>query len=178
MENVEILILDVDIRLLNNLMKTEFKIRKEDLKNSHFYNNDEYVDFEYYDDLDLSEYFSTLNTGNIYSSKVFLGDYYKDVLIVISSTDNKADIELSFNEKAFLDIAMDEMINKIYKIISFLINIRKKYFLKSIRIGYEPVTDDDQLLLTICSEGVNICTDLKGELSMILRKKIDLKSLN
>ena len=59
MEYIDIVFKGVSAKLLNDFIKSELDIRKNNIINSHFYSED-LGDFEYTEEIDLEKYFHSV----------------------------------------------------------------------------------------------------------------------
>ena len=66
MEYLEILLTDFKKQYVDSIVKQELKITTDLVDSSHFYNEVENKNMEYYNGIDLKRYFSTPNTANIF----------------------------------------------------------------------------------------------------------------
>lgn len=109
MEYIDIVFKGVSTKLLNDFIKSELDIRKNNIINSHFYSED-LGDFEYTEEIDLEKYFSQCNTANIFVKQIKLNQYYNNVLCIISSDDKDAEISCTISEKDFDKDCINELI--------------------------------------------------------------------
>lgn len=172
MDNIEILISDIDVSSLNNFLKNSLGIVKANIINSHFFNEKINGDFEFFDEMDLTEYYSETRTGNLFMSKLYLGTDVSDVMIIVSSENMKADIELSFGENMFENSSNKETQSKVKKLVQFLQKLCKEFSLNQLTVGFEPISDTELNLLVINSNEICICTKMDDMLSHLIKNDI------
>lgn len=172
MDNIEILISDIDVSSLNNFIKNSLGVVKVNVINSHFFNDKRNEDFEFFDEMNLTEYYSETRTGNLFISKLSLGIDISDVMIIISSEDMKADIELGFGEDVFENSSENEIKSKVKNLVQFLQVLNKEFPMNQITVGFEPISDTELNLLVINNNDICICTEMDDILSNFIKNYI------
>ncbi len=172
MDNIEILISDIAVSALNNFLKDSLGVVKANVINSHFFNDESNEDFEFFDEMNLTEYYSETRTGNLFISKLTVGIDISDVMIIISSENMKADIELSFGEDVFENSSEHEIKSKVQKLVQFLQMLNKEFPLDQITVGFEPISDSKLNLLVIKDKDIHVCTEMSDKLSVLLKNDI------
>lgn len=172
MDNIEILISDIDVSSLNNFLKNSLGVVKANVINSHFFNDKSNEDFEFFDEMNLTEYYSETRTGNLFISNLSLGIDISEVMIIVSSENMKADIELSFGEDVFENSNENEIKSKVKKLVQFLKVLNKEFLLDQITVGFEPISDLELNLLVIKDEDIHVCTKMSDKLSVLLKNDI------
>ena len=170
MEYLEILLTDVKKQYIDSIVKQELKITTDLVTSSHFYDEFENKDMEYYDDINLERYFSNPNTGNIFVKELVLGESIKNVMIVISCDADFGDITLNFSESDFMTDNIDMLRTKIISIVNRLIEIQRKYKISSIRLGYESTIDDENVILDISNGNIVIPNEFQGQLAFAVKQ--------
>ncbi|MDM5154766.1 hypothetical protein QUF88_13325 [Bacillus sp. DX1.1] len=169
MENVEIILSNVKKEYLDLIIKQEFKLTSDKVISSHFFDKVNKKDIEYTDALNLSDYYSTPNTGNIFVKEVSVGDRLINVMIIMSFDEEFGDIVLNFEEEQFICSSEDELKQKLRKIINKLTEVFERYEVEEIRLGFEPATDDDMSLLIIDKKGISVISDFDCKLTNSIR---------
>ncbi|NTW71788.1 MAG: hypothetical protein HGA49_06045 [Eubacteriaceae bacterium] len=172
MDNIEILISDIAVSSLNNFLKNSLGVVKANVINSHFFNDKSNEDFEFFDEMNLTEYYSETRTGNLFISKLTLGIDISDVMIIISSENMKADIELSFGEDVFENSSENEIKSKVIKLVKFLQVLNKEFPMDQITVGFEPISDTELNLLVINNKEICVCTEMDDILSNLIKNDI------
>ncbi|WP_017413240.1 hypothetical protein [Clostridium tunisiense] len=170
MENIEIIISNIKRDYIDLIIYKELELMHNKVNSSHFYNEIEKKEMELTDVSSLREYFSTPKTGNIFAKEVFVGDKIKNVMIIMSFDDKLGDIVINFEEEDFITSSEDELKHKITKIVVTLVEILNKYEIEEIRIGYEPASDDDMLLLLINKDGLQVKNKFNGLLPRLINQ--------
>lgn len=172
MDNIEILISDIAVSSLNNFLKNSLGVVKANVINSHFFNDKNNEDFEFFDEMNLTEYYSETRTGNLFISKLTLGIDISDVMIIISSENMKADIELSFGEDVFENSSENEIKSNVKDFVQFLQVLNKEFPMNQITVGFEPISDTELNLLVIKDKDIHVCTEMIDKLSVLLKSDI------
>ncbi|MEI5908513.1 hypothetical protein WAK64_15810 [Bacillus spongiae] len=160
LENVEILFRDFRKRDIDRLVYEELKISTLKVKSSHF------LDYTIHKDIGISQVkniektLSPKGTGNIFFEEVQLGILLKDVVVVYSFDKQLGDIVFNFTEAQLL--INQRHINKIRlkKLIHYLVDVKKKYEIPKVIIGYEPATDEDTLFIEINDPVTNYANEI------------------
>lgn len=172
MDNIEILISDIAVSSLNNFLKNSLGVVKANVINSHFFNDKSNEDFEFFDEMNLTEYYSETRTGNLFISKLTLGIDISDVMIIISSENMKADIELSFGEDVFENSSENEIKSNVKNLVQFLQVLNKEFPMDQITVGFEPISDTELNLLVINNKEICVCTEMDDILSNLIKNDI------
>lgn len=172
MDNIEILISDIAVSSLNNFIKNSLAIVKANVINSHFFNDKSSEDFEFFDEMNITEYYSETRTGNLFISKLTLGFDISEVMIIISSENMKADIELSFGEDVFENSSENEIKSNVKNFVQFLQALNKEFPMDQITVGFDPIADTELNLLVIKDKDIQVCTEMSDKLSFLLKNSI------
>ena len=129
MEYIDIVFNGISTKNIDSLIKRDLKISKEIIIRSHFY-TEEAGDFEYYDSINLREYFSSERTSNMLLSALKLNKVYDNVMVVITSEENRAYVTLNIGSEQIESKDTEELQCCLQSIV-------KKYDLKSIYAGDE-----------------------------------------
>ncbi|MGN7411114.1 hypothetical protein [Paenibacillus sp. SAF-068] len=152
MESLEIILIDFNKNNLNQFIKNELNIQVDQIKSSHFYDNYSENDIKFQQIKSFKEVLSPKGTGNILLSQLNLGHTFDDVMIVFSFDEESGDIVMNFPEKELFSGENPETMLKAQKLIEYILNIKNKYAIEKVRIGYEPAMDDDTCLVEIDKE--------------------------
>lgn len=163
MEYLEILLQDVSKQHIDLIVRQELKITNDSVISSHFFDKIQKIDMEYGAINSLVGYFSSPNTGNVFLEEVELGEKLPNTMIVMSFDEDYGDITLNFSEDEISNCDTDTLSAKIKRIVDKLIEIKKKYDIKNIRLGYESVIDDENVVLKISSERAEIVNKFEGK---------------
>ncbi|PRA02798.1 MULTISPECIES: hypothetical protein [Paenibacillus] len=152
MERLEMILIEFSKNSLDQFIKNDLNIQVDRIKSSHFYDNRSENDIEFQQIESLEEILSPKGTGNILLSQLNLGHTYNDVMIVISFDEESGDIVMNFPEEELFSGEKSETMLKAHKLIEYILDIKKKYAIEKVRIGYEPAMDDDTCLVEIDKE--------------------------
>ncbi|PPQ50712.1 hypothetical protein C5G87_02260 [Paenibacillus peoriae] len=161
MENFEIILEDFRKDELDKLVFEELKINSSEVKSSHFFDNNSGEDIEFHQIKSLREVLSPIGTGNAFLNQVEIGCNLKDVLIIFSFEKYTGDIIFNFPEIELFTGEVSEVKLKAEKIVKFFVDLKDKYNIPKIRIGFEPASDDDSCLVEIGPDKVNLESILK-----------------
>jgi len=164
-EYLEILLPEINKKYIDLIIRHTLKITNDSVVSSHFYDKLKMRDMEYSEVSSLVDYFSTPNTGNIFTKELTIGETLTDVMIVMSFDDDFGDITLNFSESELISDDVDTLKSKVIKIVNRLIEIQREYDITSIRLGYESIIDNDNVLLSIVNGKATILNNFKGQLS-------------
>ncbi|MFJ2046071.1 hypothetical protein ACIOBL_20920 [Paenibacillus taichungensis] len=156
MQSLEIILIDFNKNNLDRFIKNDLNIQVDQVKSSHFYDNRSEKDIEFQQIESLEEILSPKGTGNILLSQLNLGHTYNDVMIVFSFDEEYGDIVINFLEEELFSGEKPETMLKAQKLIEYILNIKNKYSIEKVRIGYEPAMDDDTCLVEIDKETTNM----------------------
>lgn len=168
-EYLEILLSNVNACNIDMILENEFKITNKVVISSHFYDNINMIDMQYYEIIDFASYYSSPNTGNIFVKELYLKETLFEVIIVMSFEDELGDITLNFRECSFIIDDIDCLKVKVFNIVSKLLEIQKKYSIGEIRIGYESVIDVDNVILSIANGNVTVVNKFQGQLANAIK---------
>jgi hypothetical protein len=152
LESVEIILIDFNKNYLNQFIKNDLNIQAERIKSSHFYDNHNESDIEFQQIESFEEILTPKGTGNLLLSELSLGHTFNDVMIVFSFDEESGDIVMNFPEEELFSGENSETLLKAQKLIEYILDIKKKYAIEKVRIGYEPAMDDDTCLVEIDKE--------------------------
>ena len=142
MEYVDITFNGIEKKYIDYFVKCVMNIDCSKIVNSHFYTN-ERGDFEYYDDIDLKEYFSDNRTCNILLSGLRFNTEYGNVLVIITS--NEQDIDITVN------IEYDRFMPSLTK--KFITELEQLFFKFQLKCITVISTIDNNPILIIDSKG-------------------------
>lgn len=152
MERLEVILIDFNKNNLDPFIKNDLNIQVERIISSHFYDNRSENDIEFQQIESLENFLSPKGTGNILLSQLNLSHTFNDVMIVFSFDEESGDIVINFPEEELFSGENPETMLKAQKLIEYILNIRNKYSIEKVRIGYEPAMDDDTCLVEIDKE--------------------------
>jgi len=167
LENIEIIFTNISNEYIDLIIFEELNLTDDKVISSHFFDTIEQKDIELSDVSSLKEYYSTPNTGNIFVQELFIGDEISNVMLVLSFDGKEGDVVLNFEEKECIT-SSDKLKLKIEKVFVKLIEIFNRYEIETIRVGYEPASDDDMLLLLINRDGIKVYNDHNDLFSSII----------
>ncbi|MFR3730090.1 hypothetical protein [Lacrimispora sp.] len=170
MEYLEIVLADINKQYIDSILRQELKITTDSVISSHFFDKLENTDKEYGDVSNLASYFSTPNTANIFVKKLTLGENITNVMVVMSFDADLGDIILNFCEHDFITKDTNILKFKVISLVNRLIEIQHEYEIKSIRLGYESVIDDENVVLNITNGEVVVFNKFKGQLSRVIEQ--------
>ncbi|PKQ88812.1 hypothetical protein CXK86_23720 [Paenibacillus sp. BGI2013] len=156
MESLEIILIDFNKNRLDPFIKNDLNIQADQIKSSHFYDNRSENDIEFQQIESLEEVLSSKGTGNMLYSQLNLGHTFNDVMIVFSFDEESGDIVINFPEEELFSGENPETMLKAQKLIEYILDIKNKYAIEKVRIGYEPAMDDDTCLVEIDKETMNM----------------------
>lgn len=129
MDYIDIVFNGITTKSIDFLVKNDLKISEEMIIRSHFY-TEEAGDFEYYNSIDMGEYFSSQRTSNMLLSALKLNKIYGNVMVVITSDENEVYVTLNIRSEQIKSKDLEELRHCLYSIF-------EKYDLKSIYAGDE-----------------------------------------
>lgn len=135
MEYIDIVFNGISAKDIDTLIKDDLKISEEIIIRSHFY-TEEAGDFEYYDKIDLVEYFSSQRTSNMLLSALKLNKKYNNVMVVITSDENNIYVTLNIGSEQVKSSDTEELQRCLHSVF-------EKYDLKSIYAGDENSKEED-----------------------------------
>nr|WP_197997775.1 hypothetical protein [Paenibacillus sp. CFBP 13594] len=141
--------IDFDKNKLDQFIKNDLNIQLDQIKSSHFYDNRSENDIEFQQIESLEEILSPKGTGNILLSQLNLGHTFNDVMIVFSFDEESGDTVINFPEEELFSGENSETTLKAQKLIEYILDIKKKYAIEKVRVGYGPAMDDDTCLVEI-----------------------------
>ncbi|WP_306821956.1 hypothetical protein [Paenibacillus sp. BGI2013] len=156
LESLEIILIDFNKNRLDPFIKNDLNIQADQIKSSHFYDNRSENDIEFQQIESLEEVLSSKGTGNMLYSQLNLGHTFNDVMIVFSFDEESGDIVINFPEEELFSGENPETMLKAQKLIEYILDIKNKYAIEKVRIGYEPAMDDDTCLVEIDKETMNM----------------------
>lgn len=165
MESLEIILTDFNKRKINKLIYEELKLSTLKLKSSHFYDNISGKDLNFSQVKNIEEILSPKGTGNMFLEELKLGISLKNVVIVVSFDEKDGDIVFNFPENEVLKDERNDNKLRLKKLVDYLVNLKENYDIPKIRIGYEPATDEDTLLVEINNKVTNYDKEIEKILS-------------
>lgn len=164
MENLEVVLNNFKKADLNNFIYKELDLPSLKITSSHFYNNVLDKDISFLEVGNLEEILSPTGTGNILLKEIELGIPLKEVMIVLSFDSLTGDIVLNFPADSLILESRSDNIQRVKKLVNYLIEIKKTYNLPGVIFGYEPAEDEDTMLLKID----NLETNYEKEIEKII----------
>ncbi|MBH5317317.1 hypothetical protein I6N90_05760 [Paenibacillus sp. GSMTC-2017] len=147
---------------LDKLLFDEFKLTADNIKSSHFYDNDEERDKEFHEIASFSDFFTKPATGTITVKELQLGTVLEEFLIVFSFNEEFCTIDINFSESDWIvDNILDK--KKCLELMEYFLSLMERYHIESVRFGYEPATDDDTCLIEL-KAGVTQMKDIVNRL--------------
>ncbi|MEK4370543.1 hypothetical protein [Paenibacillus sp. FSL R5-0473] len=152
MDCMEMILIDFNKNNLDRFIKNDLNIQAKRIKSSHFYDNHSESDIEFQQIESFEKILSPKGSGNLLLSELSLGHTLNDVMIVFSFDEEFGDIVINFPEEELFSGENSETTLKAQKLIEYILDIKKKYAIEKVRIGYEPAMDDDTCLVEINKE--------------------------
>ncbi|AMA72258.1 hypothetical protein P4S93_17585 [Aneurinibacillus thermoaerophilus] len=156
MENLEIVLLDFKKEELETLIHEELKLSTLNIKSSHFYDLNLGKDIEFSQVKNMKEVLSPTGTGNIVLEQLQLGITLKNVVIVFSFDEEYGDIVFNFPESEIFVDDKSEVKSRFKKLVNYLMNLKIKYNISKVIIGYEPAYDEDTMLIEFSNNTLNL----------------------
>ncbi|WIV19804.1 hypothetical protein QPK24_03425 [Paenibacillus polygoni] len=155
LENVEIILEDFRKDELDKLISDELNIDLVEVKSSHFFDNKSGADIEFHQIKSFKDVLSPIGTGNVFLKQMEIGCSLKDVLIIFSFDEEIGDITFNFSENELYEGKSSDVRLNVKKILETLVDLKDKFNIPNIRIGFEPASDDDTCLVKIGQEVVD-----------------------
>jgi len=149
MNYLEIILQDLRKNQLDKLVFEEFHVSTSNVKSSHFFDNINGKDIEFYQIKNLQNVLSPSGTGNVYVRNLDIGCNLENVVMVFSFDHYFGDITLNFPENELFTGDSLKLRMRIKNLVTFLIRLKEKYEIPAIRIGFEPASEDDSCLVEI-----------------------------
>lgn len=156
MENLEIVLLDFKKEELETLIHEELKLSTLNIKSSHFYDFNLGKDIEFPQVKNMKAVLSPKGTGNIVLEQLQLGITLKNVVIVFSFDEEYGDIVFNFPESEIFVGDKSEVKWRFKKLVNYLVNLKIKYDISKVIIGYEPAVDEDTMLIELSNNTLNL----------------------
>jgi len=86
----------------------------------------------------------------------------------MSFDDEYGDITLNFSESDFITDDVNILKAKVINIVDRLVEIQRKYDINSIRLGYESVIDNDNVVLNIANGVITVPNKFQGQLALAI----------
>ncbi|MGI2297923.1 hypothetical protein [Paenibacillus sp. GXUN7292] len=161
MENLEVILTNFKKEELNKFVLEELSLSDLNIKSSHFYDSNSGQNIEFHQVKSIIDVLSPIGTGNMVIKYLEFGIIMKNIVIVFSFDEKLGDIVFNFPESnVFVD---DKGITYSHcrKLLNYLVELKEKYSIPSIRFGYEPASDDDMCLININDDKTNIANALE-----------------
>ncbi len=155
MENVEIVLIDFDKSNLDDFVYNELKLHSSRIISSHFHDDKLNKDIEFFQLNSLENILSPIGTGNTYVKELHIGINLHKVIIVFSFDEKTGDIVINFPEEELFTGSQVESRLKLTKLVNYLVDIKRKYNIAITKIGYEPASDEDMLLIELDNNNDN-----------------------
>lgn len=117
------------------------------IQSSHFYDPNLQRDIEFSEVKNIKELLSPKGTGHVVLEQLPLGISLKNVVIVFSFDEEYGDIVFNFPESELFVADKDEVKLRFTKLVDYLMNLKMKYDISKVIIGYEPAYDEDTMLI-------------------------------
>ncbi|BBW96534.1 hypothetical protein ACPVTF_07640 [Geobacillus icigianus] len=156
MENLEIILSDFKKEKLETLIYDELKLTKLNIQSSHFYDSNLQRDIQFSEVKNIKELLSPQGTGNVVLEQLQLGISLKNVVIVFSFDEEYGDIVFNFPESEIFVDDKNEVKLKFAKLVDYLMNLKIKYAISKVIIGYEPAYDEDTMLIEFDDNPLNV----------------------
>lgn len=137
MEYVEIIFSGIKSSEIDIFIKDTLQIKKQDVINSHFYSESQ-GDFEYFDNIHLNDYFSVVNTGNLFVKTLRIVQDFYEIMCIISSDSKDVEVTCSFSAEQFHKERTNEIADWFKQLCS-------KEIITATSLGYE--YDDTPLVV-------------------------------
>ncbi|WP_046213997.1 hypothetical protein [Paenibacillus wulumuqiensis] len=161
MENFEMILEDFNKDQLDNLIFRELGLNKLAVKSSHFFDKESNKDIEFYQVRSFQDLLSPFGTGNILLYSIELGYEVHDVIMIFSFDEILGDITFNFSEKELYKGEKSEISIRITKMLHFLINLKSKFNIPKIKIGFEPAYDKANCLVEIAKDEIDVKNIMK-----------------
>ena len=155
MENLEIILSDFSKDKIDKLVYEELKLSTLTVKSSHFYDNKLVKDIEFPQVKNLKDVLSPKGTGNIFIEELHLGISLKNVVIVFSFNEKCGDVVFNFPVTDVLNDKSRQNKIRFKELVNYLFNLRLKFDVSKVLLGYEPADDEDTLLIEINNNKIN-----------------------
>ncbi len=153
---MEILLVNFPKGNIEKFLFNELKIKNEQVKASHFFDKESGKDIDFVHIKSIYKILSPTGTGNIVLYQLELGVLIKDVVVVLSFDEEYGDVVCNFPEKELLTGEKVSNALKIKTVLKYLSNIREKYGIEKVRIGYEPAADNDTCLCELSGKNIDL----------------------
>jgi len=154
-ENIEIVLINFDKCNLDDFIYNELKLHSSRIISSHFYDDKLNKDIEFFQLNSLENILSPIGTGNTYVKELDIGINLHKVIIVFSFDETTGDIVINFPAEELFTGSQVESRLKLTKLVNYLVNIKRNYNIAITKIGYEPATDEDMLLIELANNSHN-----------------------
>lgn len=156
MENMEFLLVNFPKANIEEFLFAELKINDAIVKTSHFFDKESREDIEFAQIKSLYKILSPNGTGHIVLDQLKVGVPIVDVVLALSFDEEQGNVVFNFPEKELLTDDKKSSELKTKTVLEYLANIREKFGVEKIRIGYEPATDDDTCLYELSEKDFDL----------------------
>ncbi|MBR2564854.1 MAG: hypothetical protein IKE29_09540 [Paenibacillus sp.] len=164
MEYLEIILEEFRKDELDEFISNELKINLAEVKSSHFFDNKHRADIEFHQIKSFREVLSPIGTGNVFLNQVEIGCSIRDVMIIFSFDKESGDITFNFSENELYKGESSDVKLNVKKVLEKLVDLKDKFNISNIKIGFESASDDDTCLVKIDQGAV----DLESAVQLIL----------
>jgi len=156
LENMEFLLVNFPKENIEKFLFDELKINDAKVKTSYFFDKESGEDIEFSKIKSLYKILSPNGTGNIVLDQLRVGVPIADVVLALSFDEERGDVVFNFPEKELLTGDKNSSELKAKAVLEYLANIREKFGVEKIRIGYEPAADDDTCLYELSGKDFDL----------------------
>lgn len=155
---------DVNKSILDDLIKKDLVV-KFIINSSHFFDNVTKTDLEFQNIHSFRDLLSPSGTGSIHFERIELGLPLTNVMILFSFNEECGDVVINFPESEIRSGETKQMYERLSELLSYLLDVKKKYNIGVIRVGFEPASDHDTCILELNKEE----HDLEQEVNQFLK---------
>lgn len=164
MDNLEIILENFPKEELDRFISDGLKMNSAEVESSHFFDNNRGEDIEFHQIQSFRDVLSPSGTGNVFLKQLEIGCSITDVVVIFSFDEAFGDITFTFSEKELYECKSSDVRLHVMTILGTLIDLKDKFHIPIIRIGYEPASDDDTCLVKMEQDGI----DLERAVDLIL----------
>lgn len=155
MENLEVILIDFPKERLDELVHNELDLKGMNIKSSHFYDQTTGNDLEIGQVASMQDTLTPSGSGNLVVKKLELGLPLHEVVIVFSFDQRLGDITFNFPDEE-LKKDNENGNDRVKYLLEYLLQVKRKYAIPVVRVGYEPATDDDTCLIELSDQETNL----------------------
>lgn len=161
MDNFEIILKDFPKKNLDKFVDEELLKYKKMIRYSNFFDNKSNTNLTIEKILSLSGILDPIGSGIISFSALKFGVFLGSAVIMFSFDELVGDIEINFEEDSVFVGEKIEVVNRCEKIIKKALELKKKYSVPVVLMGFEPAEDEDTCLLKLDNDDINLAKAIK-----------------